>query len=138
MRTFLSVWFRSLFRPKLTTVKVVLYENGKEKSISAFPEYMVIAILNSINQVFESRESSRFWFDTAVYEKGGFFTKKKLVEILSTCYTENSSAPDKPSATNIPDRYRKRIFDKVHRIEPQLPSGKPYSQRLEVKFIIPK
>jgi hypothetical protein len=51
---------------------------------------------------------------------------------------ENEIAPDKPRPTNIPDRIRKRIFDKLHRIMPQLPNGKPYLQRLEVKFVIPK
>lgn len=137
MRNFLSVWFRALFRPKLTTVKVLLYENGKEKPITAFPDYVIVCILKSINEIFDTRDTSRYWFDTAVYEQGGLF-KKKTTEVFSTCYMENSYSPDKPSATNIPDRFRKRIFDKLHKITPELPNGKPYSQRLEVKFIIPK
>lgn len=137
MRRFLTVWFRGLFRPKITTIKVILYENGQEKCISAFPDYVAICILKSINQLFETRDKSRYWFETAVYEQGGLFQKKKI-EVLSTCYQENPTAPDRPSPTNIPDRFRKRIFDKVHRIVPELPSGKPYSQRLEVKFSIPK
>jgi len=138
MFTFLSVWVRRLFRPKLTTVKVILFENGKEKSISAFPDYVAVCILKSINEMFESRDSSRYWFETAIYEKGGFFQKEKQAEVLCTCYMENEVAPYKPRPTNIPDRFRKRIFDKLHRIIPQLPNGKSYSQRLEIKFIIPK
>ena len=137
MRTFLSVWFRGLFRPKVTSVKVILYENGHEKPISSFPDYVVLCILKSINDIFDSRDAARYWFDTAVYEKRGLFRKKET-DIITTCYIENPTAPDKPCPTNIPDRFRKRIFDKVHRIIPLLPSGKTYSQRLEVKFIIPK
>ena len=138
MFTFLSVWVRRLFRPKLTTVKVILFENGKEKSIKAFPDYIAVCILKSINEMFESRESSRYWFDTAIVEKGGFFQKEKQTEVLCTCYIENENALDKPRPINIPDHFRKRIFNKVHRIIPQLPNGKSYSHRLEIKFIIPK
>lgn len=138
MLTFLSVWFRRLFHPKVTTVKCILFENGKEKSISAFPDYVVVCILKSINEIFESRELSRYRFETTVYEKGGFFQRERQREVFSTCYMENEIAPDKPRPTNIPDRIRKRIFEKVHRIMPQLPNGKAYSQRLEVKFSLPK
>jgi hypothetical protein len=138
MCTPISFWFQRLFRPKITTVKVILLENGKEKNISAFPEYMVLAILKSINEIFSKRDSSHFWFETAVYEKTSNFGKKKMTEILSTCYTENSIKPETPKPTNIPQRYRWKIFDTYHHIQPILPNGKTYSGILEVKFIIPK
>lgn len=138
MSRFISIWFRDLLRPKVTTVKVIIFENGIQKPITSYSDFQIQSLRNSVNALFPTDKTSRIWFDAEVYEKHSLFKKNRSTELYLICYMDNPISPDKPKPTDIPVRYRKGMFDKYHRIYPEQVGYKKWAERMEVKFVIPK
>lgn len=132
--TYLTVFFRNLFRPNLTSVKVVLYENGKERNISTYDENRLRALSSSIDALWEVPKDSPYWFETEIYTKGGCF-KKAVTEAEVICYSDDPNNINVKRKTGIPIRYRKKMFDKKHSIYPKLFSNIHWPDKMEVRFI---
>ena len=129
-----SVWYRNLFRPRVTHVQVLVYENGKQKDISTYPTIRLAELTDSINELWRlsTRGKQAYWFETEVYEQCSCF-KKRQPTMEVTCYKENPLNPDLKNKTDIPIRYRQKFFDKTHTLKPKS-SGYYEWPEIQIKF----
>lgn len=115
MLSHLCVYFRSCLRPSVTKVQAVVTVDGKEIDILKYDDFYTNAILNSINTLWETPETSSVWFETEVHRMTSCF-KKPETKIFVTCYKQDMFAADFKSEIVIPVRYRQKLFDKSHAI----------------------
>ena len=130
-----AVWYRNLFRPRVTHVRVIVYEKGEVKDISTYPSFRLRELVQKIDELWaiSPRGKQSYWFETEVYEHAYCFQKRQAT-IQVTCYTENNTNPNLKKQTDIPIRYRQKFFDKKHVIIPITSAGLPWPQKVEVKF----
>lgn len=133
----LQVWFHNLFRPKVTSVKAVLYDNGKEVSIEKYSEAYLRSLLTAINDLWKVEAGSPYWFETDIYEHKKCF-QRKITSIHVECYTRNMLENGFKSKYAIPVRYRRKMFDKPHPLKPEPVGQKQWSNNLEVRFLLPR
>ena len=134
--SFFQLWFRDLFRPKITSVHVVLYEKNQQKDISLYPEQYLSSLTKAIDALWAVEKNSPFWFETEVYERHKCFQRPQT-EMVLTCYSHDITANGFKKKFPIPIRHRKKFFDKVHPLFPE-PIGLKSWPPLEVQFVIPK
>ncbi len=133
--SFFTVHLRGFLRPNITSVKAKLYENGKEKNIDVYDENRLRILGTCINQLWNVPEGTPYWFESDfVVESRCFKTRKTYVEV--TCYTYDPFSPQFKKKMEIPIRYRKKMFDKVHKLQPAQFSTLHWPSTLEVKFIL--
>jgi hypothetical protein len=128
-------FIRNLFRPNLTSVHICIFENGKLCDISRFDENRLRALADAIDYLWETPQGSPYWFETEFFTQRTCFQKAKFSAKL-TCYVVDTFIPHKKKKTGIPIRYRKKMFDKLHIIEPRRFSNIHWPGRLEVKFVL--
>lgn len=133
--SFLTLWFRDLFRPKITSVHVILYDKKQEKDISQYPDQYLTSLTKAIDGLWTVEKNSPFWFETEVYERRKCFQRPRT-EMVVTCYSHDITANGFKKPFPIPIRYRKKLFDKMHPLTPE-PVGVKSWPPLEVKFVLP-
>lgn len=130
----LSVWFRDLFRPNIKHVKVKLFENGKERTISTYDENRLHILMKCIDILWETPQGSPYWFETECYEVCSCFKPRETILQVS-CYTQDKNSMNLKVPMAIPIRYRKKMFDKKHLLGPKFISNIHWPERVEVQFI---
>lgn len=133
MNSYLTVWFRSLLRPSVTSAEVQLYENGKQIELGKYSDLMLHKLTYEIDGLFPVDNKSPYWFETEVYEKGSCFKKSK-VHMTITCYTKDFLSNGYKKKFDIPIRYRKKMFESYHTIRPEPVGSKMWSKGIQVKF----
>lgn len=128
-------WFSNLFRPSITTVNVRLYDNGKERSILLYEANRANAIMDAINQLWQSPEKLSYWFETEIHEHHSCF-KKTYATLHVVCYREDYMANSFKSETEIPNKYRRKMFDTPHPLRPAPVGSIPWSPTLTVTFTL--
>lgn len=132
----LTIWFRNLLRPSITSVNVILYEKKAEKDIGQYPEHYMVALTKAIDTLWAVDKNSPFWFEAEIYERCSCFQKRRT-EFVVTCYTHDITRSGFKRKFPIPIRYRKKFFDKKHPLVPE-PVGVKTWPSLEVKFVLPQ
>lgn len=126
-------WLQSLLRPRITSVQVLIFEDGKEKDISTYDEYRLHAIMENINTLWKVPDQSPFWFETEIHEQRTCW--KKIPSTLHvTCYKEDMTKSSMRTRTGIPNKYRLKFFDKVFAIKPESAVRLTWPSRMEIKF----
>lgn len=133
----LTVWFRSLFRPTVTSVHVELYEYGKHLSLKNYSNLVLQSILKEIDALFPVDTKSPYWFETEVFEKHSCF-RKPTTSITVSCYTKDFLTNGYKKSFPIPIKYRKKMFDSLHTIKPEPVGAKTWPKGLQVKFTLVK
>lgn len=123
------------FRPELTTVKVLLYENGKEKHIYEYSNHHQYVLMKSIQALFPKQKTSQVWLEPEIHEVCGCFRRVPPI-LYVTCYQEDRTKTDFKRRANIPHRFRRILFDKVHILYPEPVGQTPWSSQITVKFVI--
>jgi hypothetical protein len=132
----ITVFFRNIMHPRLYTVKAVLYCNGKEVNISSYPDIYQMAILKSINSLWDVPDHATFWFEAEIVQVCGCF-KRVPPTVYVSCYKEDLVKANFKSKHDIPVRYRTKMFNKLHTIKPEYVGMKSWCENMQVKFIIP-
>lgn len=132
---FLEKFFFNIFRPSIKTIKVIVYENQKEKDLALYSDQQLTSLVNSIDSLWFTETNSSFWFETDVYERHTCF-QTPSTEMIVTCYQKDLMTNGFKKKMAIPIRYRKKFFDKVHALTPE-PVGMKSWPFVEVKFVIP-
>ncbi len=130
----LSVFIRNLFRPNLTSVYIRIFENGKECDISRYDENRLRILADAIDDLWQVPQGSPYWFETEFYTQRLCFKQSNLTATV-TCYMRDDLNTKQKTKTGIPIRYRKKMFDKVHTLQPQRFGTLHWPGRLEVKFV---
>lgn len=130
-------FFPNFLRPRITTVQVVVYSDGKELDMSSYPELYHLMICRCVDELWTVPEGSTFWFETELVEACGCFTRSPPT-IYVTCYKDNINSRNFKTAMGIPIRYRSKMFDKLHTIRPEKAGVKPWGTLMQVRFIIPR
>ena len=133
----LSVWFRNLLRPTITSVQVVVYENGKVKDLHSYRDLQLKSLVDAIDAMWKAEPKSPYWFETEVFEKCSCF-KKQPMTMQVTCYAHDMTQNGFKKRFPIPMKYRKRMFDKNHPIKPEPVGITPWPESLQVKFVLEK
>ena len=134
-----AVWFRNLFRPEITTVRVQVYENGNERDVGTYDEHRLSALCFSVDALWNAdlTGAGRYWFETDAFVKGHWFRRSEtFLEV--TCYERDVVNRHLMIPMAIPIRYRKRLFDKMHTINPRCYSNLTWPARMEVRFVSPE
>ena len=129
-----QLWLRDLFRPKITSVHVIVYEKNREKDISVYPEQYLAALVNAVDRLWSVEKGSPFWFETEVFERRTCF-QKPHTEMIVTCYQHDLTANGFKKKMAIPIRYRKKLFDKTHPLVPESVGVKTWPP-MDVKFVL--
>lgn len=133
MSSNLVIWFRSLLRPKMVSVRVILYENGNIQDIHKFDSQKRTEIMKSIQKLWETPEGSSFWFEVEEIQKTTMCKTYPSVLYVS-CYSHGQRDPSSKIPTNIPIRYRHKMMDRIHTLE-RTPVGViPWPAKMQVKF----
>lgn len=127
----LQVWFR----PKITHVKVILYENLKEKNISTYDSYRQIALMKAIQDLWVVPIKNPYHFEAEIHEFHSCFKQKQPPALFVTCYEEINSDPTRKKTMNIPVRFRTKFLGKLHTITPD-PVGSSTWSDMKVKFVM--
>ncbi len=136
--THAKVWFRSLLRPKVNSVMVEVYENGRIiRDFSEYPKHKLIPLMRAVNALWQDSRTNAYWFETELFElqPGCWSRKGHAVTLHVSCYRESRASNDFKSPFPIPPRYMNRMLEKRHRIylgNEALPTV------LEVKFTLLK
>ena len=133
----LRVFFKNLFRPIVTSMQCVIYENGKQLDLSQLSEHHLESLLNAIDDLFQVDAKSPYWFESNMIEQKSFFQKPRVSAIV-TCYCKDMVSNGFKKKYAIPIKYRKKMFDTFHRIRPEPVGTKHWPIRMEVKFYIPR
>jgi hypothetical protein len=134
---FIRRWIHHALRPKITTVHVHIFENSVERPVERYTEHRQLALLKSIEALFESREASHYWFEANIYEYRSC-TQKKPATVCLTCYKENQNATSFKQEVDIPHKYRRKLFDTIHTIHPEQVGQVAWPSNMSVKFVLPK
>lgn len=97
---------------------MVLLDKGKIKDLSRCDQYRLNSILESINTLWKVPDNSSFWFETEVYEVSSCFSKRETVMYV-VCYKEDMLTNGFKKKMAIPLKYRKKMFDTPHTINPE-------------------
>ena len=135
MSRILIPWFRALFRPSITQVNVLVYENGKEKDISLYNDQQLHKIMDSVNLLWKVPDKSPYWFETETWDKGRCFGKTTTTMTV-VCYKEDMLANGFKSKMPIPMKYRKKMFDQYHPIAPESIPSRKWPEKMVVAFRI--
>ena len=133
----LTIWFRNLLIPIVTSVQVELYENGKVLHIDKYSNLMVNNLLKEIDGLFLVESKSPYWFETEAYDQSSCF-KKPSTHISVTCYTKDFLSNGFKKPFPIPIKYRKKMFDSLHTITPEPVGSKTWGSGIQVKFTLLK
>ncbi len=139
--TSIRTWCLSLLRPKVTRVKVRLWENGKLiEDFSKYPQHKLIPLMKSLNELWATPFKSPYWFETEVYETNpSCCSREKPVTLLYVCcYRESLSSNEFRMKAQIPGRYMKKMLDKRHRVIPEQIGYTQWPELVEVKFVLDK
>ncbi len=128
-------WLQHLFRPNIRHICVKFYENGKEKDICQFDDFRHQILCRAVDALWFTDEKSPYWFETDVIEYHRCFKQVKMTMEV-TCYRADKLNPTNKVRSQIPTRYRKKMFDKLHTIQPQLFSGIIWPKQIEVRFVV--
>jgi hypothetical protein len=128
-------WLRNLFVPTITHVKVVLYENGKEKDISVYDANRRSDLIASINILWKVPEKSPCSFETEIVEHRYCF-QRPIMKMRVTCYREDVFKNGFKEKSAIPLRYRKKMIGQTHCIYPVGFGKQPWFKDMAVRFRI--
>jgi hypothetical protein len=120
-------------------VTVQIYENGRVISnFHDYPQYKLIPLMRSINDLWTVSKNSIYWFETELYESSGScITRRKPQSILRvTCYRESLNSSEFKMRAQIPGKYIKRMLGTRHRLYPEQIGYTPWPGNLEVKFVL--
>ncbi len=129
----LSVWFRNLLRPVVTSAQVELYENGKQLQPEQFSDHILQTIMKEVDTLFVVEKQSPYWFETEAFEQCSCFKPRKT-HLTVTCYTKDFLSNGYKKKFPIPMKYRKKMFDSRHMIYPEPVGSKVWSKGIQVKF----
>lgn len=130
----LSSCFTSWLRPTLKHLEVKIYVNGKELEITSFDAHRLEILCKAITALWKLDSGSPYWFETDVVEYRKCFSPKRTAVELS-CFTEDRYNPGASVLCGIPVRYRKRMLDKRHPIDPARFSTINWPAGMEVRFV---
>lgn len=130
----LSVFFRNLLRPTITSVQVIVYENGKQKNLDSYRDFHLDAIVKALNAMWKVENKTLYWFEAEVYERGKCF-QKRHTELHISCYTHDITTAGFKKGFPIPMKYRKKFFDSAHPLTPE-PVGYASWPPLQVRFVL--
>ena len=128
----LRVWFRDLIRPKTESVRVVVYENEKVREIHTYDTRRQEEIMKAVEKLWETPNDSPYWFEVEHIQIMRMCRRDPPV-LYATCYRKSNRDPSEKVPMNIPIRYRHKMLDKTHDIQPEIVGFKPWP-RMQVKF----
>ncbi len=133
-------WIRSLFLPKITSVQVKLWENGKEiLNFDTYPQNKLIPLIAGIDDLWFIPEKSACWFETEVHENRSCWKRSNSHATMHVvCYRSpyNSTTMNEKEELQIPGKYMKKMLGRRHLIFPAQIGYTPWPERVEVKFIL--
>lgn len=128
MLSTLTVWFRNLVRPRVSTVQVILYENHQEKEFSAFHLSKQDILMKEIQSLWQVPPNAPYWFEPEIHDTRSCW-KKQPPKLFVVCYQEKELDPTRKREADIPNRYRTKMFNRHHKLS--------MKNNIEVKFILP-
>ena len=133
----IAIWFRNLFRPTVTSVEAIVYENGAEQDISKYSDIQLVSLTKCINELWILENKSPYWFETDVYTHSFCFQKSKS-SIIVNCLSQDITAKGFKRPFPIPIRFRNKMFDKMHPIKPDPIGPRTWRGNMQVKFVLKK
>jgi len=130
----IRIWLTDLLRPKICSVKVVVYQNEKELDIRCLEPFRLHALAESINALWNKNNTCSYWFETEIFEQKGCFHKAQPY-LLLTCYKDNTKSRSLKSPVGIPISYRKKFFDITHVVHAAPTSTNASHKTYIVRFI---
>ena len=117
----------------MTKVKAIVYANGKECDISKYDQFRLATLIESIEMLWLTPETSPVWFETDAFVDKSCF-KKPETNIYVICYKQDMFANGFKSEIDIPVRYRQKMFDKAHTIMPMKGVNISWPETMKVRF----
>lgn len=122
----IRIWFQDLLRPKLSTVRVSILENGVKKDITKYDNTKQKEIRDAVTTLWETPPKNLYEFQAEIFEKKHWFKTNEPTALYVCCYENENRTP-----FNIPNRYRSKFIGKT------IPLNLAWSEKIEVRFHIP-
>lgn len=106
----LSVWLKDLFRPKVYSVRVILFENNKLKDFHTYDSYRQTSLMKAIEELWKVPENTPYWFECETIEECSCWKCREPPYLVVTCYKENPNSPASKVLMNMPARYRNKFL----------------------------
>lgn len=133
-------WIRSLFRPRITSVEVKLWENDKAiTDFTNYPQNKLMPLIESINTLWATPENSATWFETELRENRSCWKKFNLNTTMHVvCYRVpyNSTTIHSKEELQIPGKYMTKMLGRRHLIHPAQIGYTAWPEKVYVKFVL--
>ena len=130
----LTVWLRNLVRPKTESMRIVIYENDRMQGIQKYDSRSQEEIMKAVQKLFITPKENPYWFEVEYVETRRMCYRGTYPpELYVTCYRQSNRNPTVKVPMNIPIRFRSRMLDKFHSIQPEPVAFKIWP-KMEVKF----